>query len=373
MAGIFCCHVLSATIICLGVLIFCLFQITKLRDPQIRASLKRAFILFTGLVFGPAIAFLKYYFSDWGKETLQWSDFTSRLWPMGDYSNDIKWAFIIVLIMIASVNLSMLIIRRRYDLLKGNYIIPAFICAVLLFWSSTAAFPWGLLRRISLIEYYTNMIQTAYRILSLASCFMAFCIPKLLEEIVLMKNKARSYDSRTFSLSFSVITLLCVISYASNYISFFYIQNEVLYYDALVGETEYSMEDYLPSGTQHEWYESDSGFISDEEAVNSLAYEREGTYIYYSYTNSADGAYVEFPRFYYDGYIARDEMADEVEVYKGDRNRTRVYLKTTMTPAIIRMWFHVPWYLTFVFAISLGLWVGSLIVLFARVYMRIDP
>ena len=146
----------------------------------------------------------------------------------------------------------------------------------------------------------------------------------------------------------------------------------MLYFDPVIGEVEYQLDDYLPAGTQSDWYKSDAGFISDEDAITSLAYERAGTYVYYSYTNGKEGAYVEFPRFYYDGYVAEDEMAENVEVYKGDHNRTRVYLKKTDTPAIIRLWYHVPWYMTLTCAISFGLWIGSLMIVAARVYRRMD-
>lgn len=129
---------------------------------------------------------------------------------------------------------------------------------------------------------------------------------------------------------------------------------------------EYQYDDYLPAGTVDEWYESDTGFISDENSVKSLAYEREGTYIFYSYTNTEEGAYVEFPRFYYDGYVAEDEMADPIPVYKGNHNRTRVYLKVTDKPYIIRMWYYVPWYLTLACSVSFGAWISSIMIVVAR-------
>jgi hypothetical protein len=236
---------------------------------------------------------------------------------------------------------------------------------------STKAFPWVLLRKIPAIEYYTNMLQDSFRFITLADVFFIFCACRLLEEIVLSVEGRQSYKSKTLISSVIIIIVMCVVNFVQINLEYFNTKR-TLYYDAVIGEVEFQIEDYLPAGTQSQWYESDTGYISDEEAVESLAYEREGTYVYYAYTNSRDGAYVEFPRFYYDGYVAEDEMGEPVQVYKGDHNRTRVYLATTDTPAIIRMWYYVPKYMTLACALSFGLWVGSLMIVGVRIYKRID-
>ena len=236
---------------------------------------------------------------------------------------------------------------------------------------STRIFPWKYLIGINVIKYYTNMIQDSYRFLSPAVCFLAFCLPKLLEDVVASKKRSRSYESITLRATILVIVAMCFVNVLRANYDYFQ-KNRILYYDEVIGDVEYQLEDYLPSGTMSDWYLSDTGFISDEDAVSSLAYERAGTYVYYSYTNSKEGAYVEFPRFYYDGYVAEDEMADSVEVTKGDHNRTRVYLEVADKPAIIRMWYYVPWYMTMTCSISLGLWISSLLIVALRVYHRID-
>lgn len=332
----------------------------------------KAFLLFVGLILGPVVCFTKFYFSDWGQGKLQWQDFSSTLWPRGFLPDDIRWTFSITLLIICAICVALLIKRNKTDLIKGTFVCPACVCALVLFWMSTVAFPWKLLSQISLFKYYSNMLQDAYRFLTLTSAFLAFCVPKLLEAVVVSVEERRTYKSRTTVISAIAIATLCAAFYVSANHQFFRQNDDMLYFDPVIGEVEYQLDDYLPAGTQSDWYKSDAGFISDEEAVSSLAYERAGTYVYYSYTNSREGAYVEFPRFYYDGYVAEDEMAEKVEVYKGDRNRTRVYLKQTDTPAVIRLWYHVPWYMTFTCAVSFGLWIGSLMIVAARVYRRID-
>ena len=372
IAGVVCSHIMSATIVCLVVAVFAAISYRKFRDKTTIGLTVRAFVLFIGLILGPMVCFVKFYFSDWGQEKLQWEDFTSTLWPRGYFPDDIRWAFAITLILICGICIAVLAKRGKLDLIKNTFVTPALVCALIMFWMSTAAFPWKLLGRIEFFKYYSNMLQDAYRFLTLTSAFLAFCVPKLIEAVVVSIEGRRTYKSKTAIASAVAIVTLCIAYYVSANNQFFRENDDMLYFDPVIGEVEYQLDDYLPAGTQSDWYKSDAGFISDEGAITSLAYERAGTYVYYSYTNGKEGAYVEFPRFYYDGYVAEDEMAENVEVYKGDHNRTRVYLKKTDTPAIIRLWYHVPWYMTLTCAISFGLWIGSLMIVAARVYRRMD-
>lgn len=371
VAGVFCSHIVSATVVCIGILIFSLCSLKRFKDTYIYRIIGRTILLFTGLILGTLVCFLKFYFTDWGQNKLQWEDFVRTLWPRGTIYNDKKWIFVWALLLICATSLIIVIVRGRFSHLKESFALPALISGTALLWMSTKAFPWVLLRKIPAIEYYTNMLQDSFRFITLADVFLIFCACRLLEEVVLSVEGRRSYKSKTLISSLAVIAFLCLVNFFHVNLEYFE-RGSTLYYDAVIGEIEYRMDDYLPAGTLDEWYDSDTGYISDEEAVSSLAYERKGTYIYYSYTNSRDGAYVEFPRFYYDGYVAEDEMADPVQVYKGDRNRTRVYLKKTDVPAIIRLWYYVPRYMTLACALSFSLWIASLMIVGVRIYKRID-
>ena len=371
IAGVFCCHVVFSTVVCIGVLIFSLCNINRLKDTSVYRYLGRTILLFSGLILGTTVCFVRFYFTDWGQDKLQWEPFMETLWPRGVGYEDKKWIYILTLLLICVICMAIVMIRGRLSYLNDSFAVSTLISGGVLFWMTTKAFPWALLRQIPAIEYYTNMLQSSFRFLAFADVFLIFSMCRILEEVVLSVENRRSYRSKTLVSAIVIIIVMCAVYYIQIYLDYFK-DGSLLYYDAYIGEVEYQLGDYLPAGTLDEWYESDTGYISDEEAVSSLAYERKGTYVYYSYTNSRDGAYVEFPRFYYDGYVAEDEMADPVQVYKGDRNRTRVHLKTTDTPAIIRMWYHVPWYMTLACALSLGLWIASLMIVGVRIYKRID-
>lgn len=369
VAGVFCSHIVSATIICIGIVVFALCCLPRFKDITIFRTIGKTLALFAGLILGTAVCFLSFYFTDWGQGKLQWENFLGTLWPRGTTYDDRKWIFIIALFVICCICLVMIIEGGRLSNIRNSYVVPAFVCGAVLFWMSTKAFPWAVLRRIPAIEYYTNMLQDSFRFITLANVFLIFCVCRLLEEVIPGNGRMRAV--MTIAASYAVVLSICIVSYLLTNREYFTTKRP-LYYDAVIGDIEFRQDDYLPAGTESEWYDSDAGYISDEDAVSSLAYEREGTYIYYSYTNSRDGAYVEFPRFYYDGYVAEDEMGDDVPVYKGDRNRTRVYLKTTDAPFIIRMWYHVPWYMTLACSLSYGLWIASLMIVGVRVYKRID-
>ena len=360
MAGVFCCHVVTTSIVCIAVFVFTICCIKHLRDKDVLSCIGKTILLFTGLVIGTAVPFLKFYFSDWGQGELQWEDFVSTLWPRGAFYDDKKWIPVMVLLLFCTICLAAFALKGRISAVKGSYIIPSLICGTLMLWMSTAAFPWAALKSIPAISYYTNMLQDSYRFVSLSACFYAFCIPYLADELRIMYDTTRPGRSRATAAACILTAIICIVNYAVVSYEFLFQIGDVLYYDEVIGEVEYRMDDYLPAGTDPAWYESDSGYISDEEAVSSVDYTRSGTEVFYSYSNSRDGSYVEFPRFYYDGYTGVDETGADVAVIKGDRNRVRVYLKTTEEVSSVKVWYHVTFGMMFAAALSFGLWGGSI-------------
>ena len=372
MAGIFCCHIMSATIICLATGIFMVCAIRRINNTDIFIATGKAIALFAALTAGIAVCFLSFFFSDWGQDNLQWEDFLSTLFPTASGSENSKWIFLIALLLISGILLIMTVYEKKAALLKNTYVIPAFICGMVLFWMSTSAFPWVYLRHIPAIEYYSDMIQNAYRFLTLACCFLAFVIPGLVEITGGIHEGEKPAFNKKIVPVLAVAGVLCIFNYITTYYTYFYRNTTVLYYDTVIGEIESRVDDYLPAGTDPSWYESDTGYISDEEAVQSISYERSGTHIDYSYTNTKDGTYAEFPKFYYDGYVAENEVKEPVEVNKGDRNRVRVYLKTTDSPAEIKIWYKPTPLMTLAFTFSCLVWVGSVLIVILRMHKIID-
>ena len=376
IAGTFCCHVTSASVACILVVLMTLFSINKLKEISVQKAIGRAILLFIGLTLGTVACFVQFYFTEWGQDNLQWCDFLTTLWNIGNAFKDNRWTSVILVMLICLVLMVIIRIIDGKEVLRSltieNYILPLFVSSAILLWMSTSYFPWRVLYRIPGVEYYTNMLQNGYRFLSLASCGFAFCLPELLEQCVHHVEGRRSFRSRSVIVVSIILIILACTNIGSEGKKYLLADDQVmLYEDEVIGNVEYEFEDYLPKGTKSEWYWNDTGYISDENNVESLAYEREGTYIYYSYTSKNEGAYVEFPKFYYNGYVAENEMGDKIDVYKGDKNRVRVYLTKSDQAKVIRLWYYVPWYLTLACSISIALWLVSVLLLNSRVLKKI--
>lgn len=362
MAGVLCCHVISTTVVCIGVFIFAICCIRKFADRETIMALLKAVALFAALSAGTIASFVRYYFTDWGQDRLQWCDFTATLWPRGEFLVDKMWVYLIGLLLVCAISFVMIVRRSGISAVRKSSEVPLLICGTVLFLMSTAVFPWALLRNIHAVDYYTNMLQDSYRFLTLADCFAAFAIPILLGKV--SDGEEKITKCRIAAVSFAVIALLCTLSYYTFFKEFFIDMKKMLYFDPVIGEVEYNMDDYLPSGTEREWYTSDSGYISDGDLVNPIEFTHKGTHVKFSYSSAADNAYTEFPMFYYEGYVAEDETGAPVELTKGDRNRIRVYLKKTDTPAIITMHYQVPRLLSILTAFSMILWVLTMFAIF---------
>nr|MCR5474799.1 hypothetical protein [Lachnospiraceae bacterium] len=180
LAGILCSHIMSATLVCFVIAFFTIWCIRKLSDAYLWAAIGKAAALAALLALGCAVTFLKFFFGGWGKDKLMWEDFVSTLYRAGKGAEAGKWTFIILLVLVALYLVIILAARKKAAGLKGTFVIPALICGNLLFFMSTAAFPWGALRNISVIRIYTDMVQNAYRFLSLASCLLSFAIPSMI-------------------------------------------------------------------------------------------------------------------------------------------------------------------------------------------------
>lgn len=372
LAGVICCHVTSASVAFIMLVIFTLISCKRLANKNVLKGIGLAVLLFTALVLGTVVAFLKFYFGDWGQGALQWRDFLTTLWSLKDPFMDGRWTSVILVCLLSYVILIRGMFSKKLSALKGGYVIPSLITATILVWMTTAYFPWKWLMNIGAVRYYTNMLQSGNRFLSLAGCLIAFCIPALLDWLIPKVDDKRFIKSKTTLIVCIVLTGLVIFNFASEAVR--YLNNDIMdimYYDEVIGEVEYQFEDYLPANTESEWYESDASYISNEEDVTSLLYETNGTHVFYSYLNTDPDAYVEFSKFYYDGYVAYDENNDPIPVTKGDKNRVKVNLKTTRdNPASIHLWYKVSWKLILPWVFSYGIWIAALLILVIKLFKR---
>lgn len=374
LAAVFCSHVTSATVGCIVVVLFAALNIKKLADKNMWTHILKAMGLFFLLIIGNASTFLKFYFSDWGQGTLQWTDFYAECWGINTpHVTDLRWDWILALLLIMIVLMVLCGVRGDKLARDKEFILHFVIISGIMFWLSTRYFPWQYLTRIPAIKYYTNMLQSGFRFLPIAGVMLSYALSAILEICVKHIENRRWFKTIRTVITMCVILLVLGYNYMHESLQFISPEMKVLYYDEVIGEVETNMEDYLPEGTKTEWYSSDAGYISDEE-VAAYDFSRVGSHIRFTYDNNKDGAYVEFPKFYYDGYNATNDEGESLRLEKGDKNRVRVYLEETDSniAKVINLKYSVSLLLTILMIISVVAWIAVIFVLVRKNILLCD-
>lgn len=351
MAGVFCSHIVFCVIVCITVAIICLLNISKIIKREYLIRIGKAIVLFIPLVLGTYVAFFSYYFTDWSSANLAWSDYIASLWRINGAFSDPRWVYLIAIYLI--VVICLVIVKVSHRSLGKSYARDMLIASVIIYWMGSRYFPWVLLRKISFIEYLTDMLQSADRFISINGVLLAFSVPVLIG-IVRDIIKDDRNKTRLCAISIAIIGIVSLVSNIDG-VRLFY-NCSIFIYDEVLAEVEYTYEDYLPNGTLREYYSSDSGYISDDSIINTYEYSKAGTHVLYKYTAETDGEYVEFPKFYYVGYQVVDENGVPYDFVKGDKNRIRVKLPQTDTIKEVHIKYQVPIILTIAYLFSIIMW-----------------
>lgn len=364
LAGVFCTHVLTAVIATMMVALFSVFSIRRFNDRKVWTGIGKAVRLFVMLIFGVYAAFFRYYFIDWSSAHLTWSDFISTLWSVSKPFFDARWTYLLALIVTCAALLAVNLYFRAKNGTGNNcpaYVVPTFATSAVLFWMATVYFPWALLRKIDTVKSFTDLLQSGNRFLIIASTLSVFCVPPLLENMSGLLKKRGRVTAYATGLMLTVFVAGC-FAHALGW----YYHTDLSISDQVSTPVDYRYQDYLPSGTKPEYYASDAGIISDDGIINTLEYSRSGTKIHYRYTASADGEYVEFPMFYYDGYEAIDESGKPISIVKSDRNKIQINIPKTDEAREINIRYDIPMYVRLCYSFSVVVWMIMIIILVVR-------
>ncbi len=305
--GIACSHVLSFALASLLLLAYILIHIRKM-NLKVFLSLVKVALLFLALSVGILLPFAYFYMQDWNTSALQWSDFYH--YPL-KWKKELQHAIALVILVVSYIG-----VRKTATLSKfGRGIFAIGILNTLI---SFSYFPWTIVQGIPLFDMFLSMLQYPSRFHYLAVPAVAL----VAAEAICTNLDAKNASGRVI---IAVITAVLLIGAGVN--MYRYYAGGKLFTDTQTGYINTVMEDYLPAGTESEWYASDAGDFSDYDLVEASDYSKVYTKIDCTYTSRAEGQYMEFPLFYYEGYRAVNESGQPLIVENGEHNRVRVYLE----------------------------------------------
>ncbi len=339
--GLFCSHVMGFSLSFIVMAVYILFHINKLKEQGVFTGLVKAAVFFMMLSAGTFLPFADFYFSDWNRSALAWTDFYH--FPteyVREICNIVALAILVVSYFVSRKNVQ----KNRF--VKGIFVI-GFITLLM----SVPFFPWALFGKIAVVDKYLSMMQYPFRF----HFFTTVCVAYVAAFAICSNLDSKNLYTKPVRY---IIAAALVIGIIANYASF---SRTKLFYEPVVGEINTLMEDYLPGGTLTEWYENDTGEFSDYDLVQAYSYSKAYTHIDCTYTSAAEGQYMEFPLFYYKGYHAFDQNGSELKVEKGERNRVRVYLTKSDAIQELCLRYKVKPMYTYSFVFSLvfgGIWLA---------------
>ncbi len=339
--GLFCSHVMGFSLSFIVMAVYILFHLNKLKEKGVFAGLVKAAVIFLMLSAGTLIPFADFYFSDWNRSALAWTDFYH--FPI-EYVREICNIAALLILVVSYLG-------SRKNVQKSRFVRGIFVIGFITLIMSVPFFPWALLGKIPVVDKYLSMMQYPFRF----HFFTAVCVAYVAAFAICSNLDSKSPSAK--SVRYLIVAAL-VTGIIANYASF---SRTKLFYEPVVGEINTLMEDYLPGGTLTEWYDNDTGEFSDYDLVQAYSYEKRYTHVDCTYTSAADGQYMEFPLFYYKGYHAYDQSGSELKVEKGGHNRVRVYLTRSDEVQELHLRYKVRKIYTYAFLFSLifgGIWLA---------------
>lgn len=340
--GMACSHVMGFALSVIGMFVYILFHLRKIKEKGVFLALLKAALMFIVLSVGVLVPFIDFYFTKWNSKALAWMDFyTSKAgW-------DSRLTNIIALVVLIVSYLGVRHIGHLTRFGRGIFIVGIIFTII-----SFDFFPWFIFKNIRPIDQFLSMMQYPLR-------FHFFAVPYV--SYAAAEAVCSNMDSRTLVRRriLYIITGMFSIGVVLGFVQYFNVDK--LFYDTLAGEINTAMEDYLPEGTLSEWYGNDTGEFSDYDDVKAYSYSKVNTHIDCTYTSASEGQYMEFPLFYYKGYTAYDQNGKSLKVEQGEHNRVRVYLTKSDDIQELHIMYKVKKLYTVMFVFSLtagGIWLA---------------
>lgn len=357
MTGIMQSHILTLILTCIFAVFLVMVFIKDLCSKENLTALLKAVSLGILLNIGLLLPFMHYYFSDWDRGVLQWSNFFDEL--AGPYQMFFYDYSFFTLIIIA-VNIIMFAVLKENRSKEHRIWISLFCIGCLFYLMSTFIFPWKLLVQIPAVHTFCNMLQTPRRFLTVATVLTAMVSGR---NIAILS--ASGQRKGLIGTIYAVTAILCVSCTLYQYSRV--IRSDVLSKDELTGDINSKIQlDYVPTGTTEDDIGSDAGQLSDENGVDSESYIKHGTHIDYIYSDAENGEYADLPLIYYEGYEASDQDGSRMKIEKNSRNEVRVYLESGPGEKAVHVRFRVRPVYTVFWLISAAAMACTLVILLRK-------
>ena len=322
-------HVLTLVLLIVSLLLIGLVFVHELIRNGKYKLLIRAVVLTLVMNLGFIIIFLKCYMTDWSSAALEWSDFADSAFDAASALLSPWSLFEIVALVLCIVYL----IRAKAGMDTGKrFALTLTILGGLMYVTTLKLFPWRSLTAASpALDRFTTMLQVPQRIYALSSVFFICGLVILISDLGLISARISDEKNKAgiLALPVSVVCVLmgAVLIYGTVDAFVDYYSASPLMPDEVYGDhNSLPIKDYIPTGVTDESWAKDAGYVSDDEAVESVAYIKDGTHIDYSYIAYTDNAYAVMPLLYYEWYKGHDEAGKPLNVVKSEDGRVMVGL-----------------------------------------------
>ena len=197
---------------------------------------------------------------------------------------------------------------------RCGFMIGLFCMMVVFILLSTSLIPYKQLCKIGIIGEIMSVMQFPYRMISMASVCCAFLVGYVVDFHI---SKA--------DWKIICVTSVCTIMLISTF-CFSNTTSERMHY-ARMQSIFANILDYVPRGVDISAVDSSEMMTANTQAEIDH-YVKDGNRISFSY-KSEDDTYVDFPVFFYPGYVAKSDKGEQMEVIAGENVGVRVLLPAT--------------------------------------------
>lgn len=306
-------HVWTAIFGALVILIICIVFLKKLLHKQVLIAFMKAVGLSVLFSLSTIVSFLFSLRMNLNLEELILEDFYGTLLTVSKIWEDTNAITPIAFFILAAI---CFVTGRKHKDDMYHFTLVLTLCAMGFFVMATRLFPWEMLCKFSLFAAFRDFMQYAMR-------FYSIIDPLLIMAVGI--GVTRNEKLKTNRLIYMVMIIFCSI----NLVWSFYRMNACipLFTSPITGDiNSKNQDDYLPAGTEPDFYGNSWPRVSDDAVVSINAYMKKNTKIWMTYTSMKDNEYIEPPLFFYEGYQAQLTDGSILSVEKGLENRVRICL-----------------------------------------------